>query len=549
MSKMTIIALIVGLVVVIAVVGVVMIGGDDEDDDGNGDNGELSGTLKIAGSTTVLPIAGAAAEDFMTDNPKVTVDVSGGGSSVGVKSVGDGTADIGMASRELKSSEIADYPDLVQHVVAKDGIGVIVHKDNPIGSLTMEQIKDIYLGTYTNWNDILDVKFDNDIVVIGRDSNSGTRATFEELVLDDADPVNTMLEMSSNGEVHDTVKTTPGAIGYCGLGYVDSEIKGLKVREAADSEAVEPSVDTVLDDSYPISRNLNMFTKGEPNKLAKAFLDFVKSSEGQDIVEDEGFVPLATSGGSGGLSGSITIAGSTTVLPIAAASAEEFMNLNSKVTIYVSGGGSSVGVRSVGQGTADIGMASRELKSSEIADYPDLEQHVVAKDGIAVIIHKDNPVNNLTMDQIKGIYNGTYTNWQEVGGADTTIVVIGRDSNSGTRATFEELVMDDEDPVNTMQEMSSNGEVHDSVETTPGAIGYCGLGYVDDVVKGVAVENSGDYVLPSVGTVLDGTYPISRNLNMFTDGPAAGISKAFIEWIQSADGQAIVEDEGFVPLV
>lgn len=250
------------------------------------------------------------------------------------------------------------------------------------------------------------------IVVVGRDSASGTREFFWEHVMEKEDFVATMLEKNSNGAVHQTVSQTEGAIGYVGLGYVDDQVKALKI------DNVEANVDNVISGDYPIARNLNMFTNGEPTGIAEEFLKYIDSEEGQEIVNDEGFVPKTSTGSYEaveGLSGSINIVGSTTVLPIAEKAAEEFNKIYSDVTVTVSGGGSSVGVQSAGEGTADIGMASRELKSTEETNYPNLVKHVVCSDGIAIIVHpSNNYVDSLTVEQVKSIYLGTYTNWNEL---------------------------------------------------------------------------------------------------------------------------------------
>ncbi len=250
------------------------------------------------------------------------------------------------------------------------------------------------------------------IVAVGRDSASGTREFFYEHVMDKEDFMDTMLEKNSNGAVHQTVSQTKGAIGYVGLGYIDDNVKALKI------DGVEPTVSNVMDGSYPVARNLNMFTNGEPTGLALEFLNFIDSDEGQAIIEEEGFVPKESSGPYStvdGLSGTITIIGSTTVLPIAGLAGEEFEKLYTDVTISVSGGGSSVGVQSAGEGTADIGMASREIKSSEQQSYPDLVVHVVCSDGIALIVHPENDfVDGLTLQQVKDIYLGSFTNWNEL---------------------------------------------------------------------------------------------------------------------------------------
>jgi phosphate transport system substrate-binding protein len=244
----------------------------------------------------------------------------------------------------------------------------------------------------------------------------------------------------------------------------------------------------------------------------------------------------------------LSVTGSTTVLPLAEQAAEAFMDANPTADIQVSGGGSSVGVQAVGEGTADIGMASRGLRDAEMEKYPGLVQHVVARDGIAVIINPENSVESLTVEQVRRIYTGGITSWNEVGGSDTEIVVVGRDSASGTRASFEDLVMDRQEFVATMLEKNSNGAVQQTITGTPGAIGYVGLGYIDGTVKGVRIDVDGTLVDPTVENVIAGTYPISRELNMFTDGEATGIAATFISSILSEEGRQIVVDEGFVPV-
>ncbi|MDK2974556.1 MAG: phosphate transport system substrate-binding protein [Methanofollis sp.] len=243
---------------------------------------------------------------------------------------------------------------------------------------------------------------------------------------------------------------------------------------------------------------------------------------------------------------SISVTGSTTVLPIAEKAAESYMDANSYADIQVSGGGSGAGVQSVGEGTADIGMASRDLKDSEKEKYPDLVQYVVARDGISVIVNPAIPVTSITLEQIKAIYTGEITNWKELGGPDMEIVVIGRDSSSGTREFFSERVMENTDYVRTQLEKNSNGAVQQTVAQTPGAIGYVGLGYIDSSVKALKIDVDGTLIEPSIATVTSGDYPISRMLNMFTKGEASGLSKDYIDYILSPEGQKIVEEEGFV---
>ncbi len=248
-------------------------------------NSGTSGSISIVGSTTVQPIAAKAAERYMDDNEDADIQVSGGGSSTGIQSVGEGTADIGMASRQIKDSEKELYPDLVEHIIASDGIALIVHPANSISDLSISQIKSIYKGEVTNWNEVGGPNME--IVVVGRDSASGTREFFHETVINKEDFVATQLEKASNAGVKESVKNTEGAIGYVGLGYVDETVRAIRV------DGVEATVANVISESYPVSRSLYMYTQGQPTGLVKSFVDFVKSDEGQGIVEEEGFVPLA----------------------------------------------------------------------------------------------------------------------------------------------------------------------------------------------------------------------------------------------------------------
>jgi len=504
--------------------------------DGDGDTDGISGTLALAGSTTVQPIASAAATAFMELHSDVTVTVQGGGSGTGVTQVGQGTVDIGNASREIKDSEYTEYPDLVPTAIAADGVVVVVHPSNPISVLTIDQVAQIFTGEIDNWSELGGP--DEEIVVIIREDGSGTRATFEELVHDDASPTDDALQKPSNGAAKTTVSQTPSAIGYIGLGYVDDTVKMIDV------DGVTASETTILDGSYPISRNLYMITNGEPEGLAKTFLDYLLSAEGQEIVAEEGFIKVSDGSSTEELSGIIAIAGSTTVQPIASAAADAFMELHSDVTVTVQGGGSGTGVTQVGQGTVDIGNASREIKGSEYVEYPNLVPTAVAADGVAVVTHPGNSVSNLTKDQIAQIFTGAITNWSEVGGPDEEIVVIIREDGSGTRTTFEEIVHKGVDPSDEALQKPSNGAAKTTVSQTPYSIGYIGLGYVDDTVKAISVDG----VAPSETSISNGTYSISRFLYMITNGEPDGLAKAFIEFILSEEGQVMVVEEGFIRL-
>lgn len=245
----------------------------------------------------------------------------------------------------------------------------------------------------------------------------------------------------------------------------------------------------------------------------------------------------------------LTVTGSTTVLPIGQAAAEAYMNSNRYADIQVSGGGSGHGVQAVGTGVADIGMASRDLKSSESEKYPKLVRHVVAGDGIAMIVNTDNPVDSLTLAEIKSIYKGDIKNWNELGGEDLEIVVVGRDSSSGTREFFYKSVMDEEEFTERQLEKNSNGAVSQTISQTPGAIGYVSIGYLDNTVKALDIDVGKTPVKATIENVMSGSYPIARNLYMFTEGEATGLAADYLAFLLSGDGQKIVSAEGYVPVV
>jgi phosphate transport system substrate-binding protein len=242
----------------------------------------------------------------------------------------------------------------------------------------------------------------------------------------------------------------------------------------------------------------------------------------------------------------IVIKGSTTVLPIAQPCAEIFMDQNPEIDISVQGGGSGVGVASIIDGTCDIGNSSRPVKEEEVVTAQekgvDIFENIVARDAIAVIVNPANTITDLTLESIKAIYTGEISNWSEVGGANQTIVVVSRDSASGTFEAFNELALKKERlrPDSLLQ--ASNSAVATTVANTPGAIGYVGLGYVTDRIKAVPVNG----IIASKETVNSGTYPLARPLFMYTNGEPTGIVKEFIDFVMSEEGQKLVEENGFI---
>ena len=271
----------------------------------------------------------------------------------------------------------------------------------------------------------------------------------------------------------------------------------------------------------------------------------------------------------------IAVVGSSTVLPIAETCAEEYMKANSNIQITVAGGGSSVGIKSVADGSADIGDASREKKESDVKNadgsykytksdgtpltFDDLYDNIIAYDGIAVVVSpnvKNNGVEDLTMEEIYMIYTGEISNWQDVGGPDLDIFVNDRASTSGTRATFVELIKNstgyalenfEEDGGTLAVDLvnQENSNVVTAVSGSDKAIGYVGLGYVDEETCPDVAVNS---IIPSETTVKDGSYPISRGLHMYTIGAPMGEIKNFIDYVQSPTGQQWVVEEGFISI-
>ncbi len=241
------------------------------------------------------------------------------------------------------------------------------------------------------------------------------------------------------------------------------------------------------------------------------------------------------------LSGKVSMSGSTSMEEVAKALAEGFNAKYPDVSIDVQLGGSSTGVKNAQEGVSDIGNVSRALAEDETG----LDAETIALDGIAVIVNTANPVEDLTLEQIAQIYTGEITNWQDVGGNDEEITVVGREAGSGTRDGFESVV-GIEDSAQHDQELTSTGAVQTAVASTPGAIGYVSLANVDDTVKALKIGG----VAPSIETVQDGTYTLQRPFVMVTKSGTElrPEVKAFLEFVLSDEGQSIASQIGLVPL-
>jgi len=252
------------------------------------------------------------------------------------------------------------------------------------------------------------------------------------------------------------------------------------------------------------------------------------------------------------LSGAISVEGSDTMVNIGQAWAEEFMAENPGVMVTIKGGGSGGGIAALMNGTVDFANSSRAIKDEEIEEAKSLGvdpvKHEIAIDAIAVIVNPENPVQELSMEDLGRIYRGEVTNWKDIGGPDQNIVLLSRDTSSGTYEYFKEEVVASEDEnaelATSAQLLGSTQAIVEEVTGNEWAIGYVGLGYLTDSVEVVAIDG----VLASVDTAKDASYPLSRYLYMYSNGEATGVMAAYLEWILGDAGQAIVVDQGFVPV-
>ncbi len=265
-----------------------------------GGAGEAGVAIQNVGSDTIVNLALAWAEAYQAHNPDARIAVTGGGSGTGIAGLINGTVDVANASRQMKEEErdAAEANGImpVEHVIARDAIAIVVHPSNPVDNLTLQQLSDIFSGHITNWADVGGES--RPIVLLSRESNSGTHVYFLEQVVRLGDKhastlfsPDTLLMPSSEG-ISAEVRQNPNSIGYDGLGYVTPDQKTIAVAVDAGGPFVQPSIETVNQGEYPISRDLYMYTAGEPQGAIAEYLDWIRSPEGQVIVGELGFVPL-----------------------------------------------------------------------------------------------------------------------------------------------------------------------------------------------------------------------------------------------------------------
>jgi len=259
-------------------------------------------TIQNKGSDTMVNLAQAWAEEYKKVAPDVDVEVSGGGSGVGIAALQKGTIDIANASRNMKPEEIEAAKKNTgktpkEIIVGYDALAIYVHKDNPLNEITLDQIAQIYMegGSLTKWSDLgvtIPGASGDEIVRVSRQSSSGTYEFLREYVLHNKDYKLGSRDMNGSKEVVELVSSTPTAIGYSGMGYATPAVKMLKVKKTASDPAYDPNVANTLAKTYPIARSLQVYTLGEPQGAVKKYVDWMMSDAGQKVVEASGYVPL-----------------------------------------------------------------------------------------------------------------------------------------------------------------------------------------------------------------------------------------------------------------
>lgn len=259
-----------------------------------------------------------------------------------------------------------------------------------------------------------------------------------------------------------------------------------------------------------------------------------------------------SSGEGAGRGGRVSVKGSDTMVVLAQRWAEAYMRGHAGTTIEVSGGGSGTGIAALLNGTTDVANASRPLSERERRDLaqggaPAVETQV-ALDALAIYVHEDNPVRSLTIPQLREIFRGRITSWAAVGGPDRPIVLYSRENNSGTYAYFKEHVLEGDDFATSAQTLPGTAAVINAVSRDPGGIGYGGIGYASGIRTLPIATEGGEPIEPTMENATSGRYPLARFLFMVTRGEPTGAARDLIDWVRSAEGQALVRDVGFYPL-
>ncbi|OPX61289.1 MAG: PBP superfamily domain protein [Methanomassiliicoccales archaeon PtaB.Bin215] len=374
--------------------------------------------------------------------------------------------------------------------------------------------------------------------------------------------------LSGNSAIVAAVAGDQGGVGYVGIGYADaSGISLVDLKKDASSPAYSPMDESaVLSGKYDLARYLYLYTKGTPTDAVKNYMQWIVSfNGGQSVVGEIGFYKISQNAYEDNLvkmgvnpsSVVLNQKGSDTLLELCQLWSEDFHDEYPWISVEIAGGGSSTGIAALINGQVDMAQASRQIKSSEIASAQsngvNPVEFRVAIDGIAIITHEDNPVQTLTVQQLRGIYNGTITNWNQVGGDNQAITLYGRQSTSGTYEFFWEHVLKKENYSSSMNMLTGNSAIVAAVAGDQGGVGYVGIGYAD--ASGINVldlkknDTATAYSPLDADAVQSGQYDLSRYLYIYTDGTPTDQISRWLAWILDADlGQQVAIEVGFYPL-
>jgi len=526
------------------------------------DSGAITGSVTAAGSSALLPLAQAAAEAFMVANPDCSVVVNGGGSGEGLKQVADGAVDIGnsdvFADQKLDESVAAT---LVDHKVCTIAMAAVVNTSLGIDNLTTDQLISIFTAEITNWSEVGGP--DLDILLVTRPSSSGTRALFKTWALNGTEEAsNQALETDDSGTLMETVQNNQGAIGYVALSYLVNN----DTVQAVAIDGVEPTLENMYNGTYMVWGYEHMYTQGEGSAAAQAFIAYMMSDEFAANIEalgygassklsaeaiashettDQSVAATTPEPTAVPVTGSVTAAGSSALLPLAQAASELFMEINPDCSVVVNGGGSGNGLKQVADGAVDIGnsdvFADQKLDAEVAATLVD---HKVCTIAMAAVVNTSLGIDNLTTDQLISIFTATVTNWSEVGGPDLDILLVTRPSSSGTRALFKTWALNGtEEASNQALETDDSGTLMETVQNNQGAIGYVALSYLvnNDNVQAVAIDG----VAPTLENMYNGTYMVWGYEHMYTQGEGSEAAQAFIAYMMSDEFAEHIESMGY----
>jgi len=516
------------------------------------------GLIVIKGSDTLgAKMVPQMAEAYMAAGNKLKFEIAAEGSSTCFTNLLAGTTELGMSSREVNDAERAEFAKaglkLVEVVAAYDMIAVIVNDANPVNGLTAAQLEGIYTSDINNWKEV--GGWHQTISAYTRNTSSGTYKTFQRLAMRDRDYGPETLKMAGSGDIPYEVGRNRAEIGYVGVAYMSAkEVKPVMI------DGFLPTPRNVHE--YPLTRELYYYyIDGRLSSETESFLNWcTEEKEAAEIVERVGFVSTHMARDArkaahnshplGNDDGFIIIKGSDTLGAKMVPKLAETYREKHGVIFQIGARGSSTGFAALlEEEEVELAMSSREVKAEELKAFAaaklKLKKVVVAYDLVAIIINEKNPIENLTLKQVEGIYTGDITSWNAIGGKGERIAVYSRNTSSGTYKTFQELAMSRRAYGPDTQKLAG-GEIHAAeVAKNPYGIMYVGLAYTN--YPGTKVVKI-DGILPSPKTVPE--YPISRELLIYyVDGRLSAQAAHFLDWIvKHPDAAEIIDAVGFIPM-